>query len=73
MGEQKFSILYARVNVQMKQKEYTAYVHLKRDSGCVAYGKQEFPARKGGCCKQIVALIFPILDYKELERTDKTK
>jgi hypothetical protein len=70
MGDQKYFIVRARVNAQMKQKEYNVYVHFKGESGDVAYANCECPAGKGGCCKHVVALLFQILDYKELELTE---
>lgn len=55
------------VNASMKKKNYVAYVHLKQDTGEVAYANCNCKAGKGGCCKHVVALLFQLLEYIQLD------
>jgi hypothetical protein len=70
MDEQCMYLVRGKVNAQMKKEEYTVYVHLLCDSGRVVHASCGCPAGKGGCCKHVDALLFQLLDYKELELTE---
>ena len=59
-------LVRGKVNAQMKKSDYTVYVHFD-SSGEICHGHCECPAGKGGCCKHVAALLFQLLDYKELE------
>ena len=50
-----------------EEKNYVAYVHLKQDTGEVAYANCNCKAGKGGCCKHVVALLFQLLEYIQLD------
>ena len=67
MGDEDYFLVRGRVNAQMKKCEYNVYVHFKQRSGQISYARCECPAGKGGCCKHVAALLFQMLDYKELE------
>ena len=70
MGEHCNFVERGKVNAQMKKEDYTVYVHLNSQSGNVVHASCECPAGKGGCCKYIAALLFQLLDYRELELTE---
>ena len=61
---------HCKVNAQMKKEDYTVCVHLNSQSGKVVHASCECPAGKEGCCKHIAALLFQLLDYRELELTE---
>ena len=51
----------------MKKLVYTVYVHLNQDTGEIAYASCKSKAGKGGCCKHVVALMFQIIEYVQLQ------
>ena len=55
------------VDASMKKLVYTVYVHLNQDTGEVAYASCKCKAGKGGRCKHVVALMFQIIEYVQLE------
>ena len=58
------------VNAAMKSNTYTVYVHLNQANGDVIYSNCTCAAGKGGQCKHIVALLFQIIEYKQLDMTE---
>ena len=46
------------------------YVHLSDENGNVLYANSSCIAGKGGQCKHVVALLFQIIEYKQLDITD---
>ena len=50
-----------------EEKNHVAYVHLKQDTGEIAYANCNCNAGKGGCCKHAVALLFQLLEYIQLD------
>ena len=54
----------------MKSDTYTVYVHLNQANGDVVYSNCTCAAGKGGQCKYIVALLFQIIEYKQLDMTE---
>ena len=54
----------------MKSNTYTVYVHLNQANGEVVYSNFTCAAGKGGRCKHIVALLFQIIEYKQLDMTE---
>ena len=55
------------VDASMKKLVYTVYVHLNQDTGEIAYASCKSKAGKGGCCKHVVALMFQIIEYVQLQ------
>ena len=51
----------------MKKKNSVAYVHLKQDTGEVAYANCNCKAGKERCCKHVAALLFQLLEYIQLD------
>ncbi|CAB3984846.1 ATP-dependent DNA helicase PIF1 [Paramuricea clavata] len=54
----------------MKKIEYMVCVHILQGSGNVCYAKCQCPARKEGVCKHVAAILFQILEFKELELSE---
>jgi hypothetical protein len=63
-------LIKAGVNAAMKNITYTVYVHLNEANGEVVYSNCTCKAGKGGQCKHIVALLFQIIEYKQLDMTE---
>ena len=57
----------ATVHATMKKLNYTVYVHLNQETGEVIRGHCSCKARKGGQCKHVAAMLYPIIDYVQLE------
>ena len=58
------------VNAAMKSNTYTVYVHLNEANGEVVYSNCTCVAGKEGQCKHVVALLFQIIEYKQLDMTE---
>ena len=58
------------INAAMKSNTYTVYVHVNQANGEVVYSNCTCAAGKGGRCKHIVALLFQIIEYKQLDMTE---
>ena len=54
----------------MKSNTYIVYVHLNKATGEVEYSNCTCPAGKGDKCKHVVALLFQIIEYKQLDLTE---
>ena len=65
--QQMYYLAKGCVDASMKKMVYTVYIHLNQDTGEVAYASCKCKAGKGGCCKHVVALMFQIIDYIQLE------
>ena len=63
-------LIKAGVNAAMKNITYTVYVHLNEANGEVVYSNCTCKAGKGGQCKHIVALLFQVIEYKQLDLTE---
>ena len=68
-GEVHF-LIKACVSASMKQQSYNVYVHFNQRSGKVTHGSCTCKAGKGGCCKHVVAVLFQVIDYIQLELTE---
>ena len=63
-------LIRCQVNAQMRKKD----VHLDQTSGDIVFAKCHCPARAGGRCKHVAALLFQLLDFIELgQRYPMTK
>ena len=60
-------LVKTNVSTSMKQQNYLVYCHLDQLSGEVAFSKCNCKPGQGGCCKHVVALLYRLLDYKNLE------
>ena len=60
-------LVKANVSTSMKQQNYLVYCHLDQLSDEVAFSKCNCKPGQGGCCKQVTALLYRLLDYKNLE------
>jgi hypothetical protein len=49
---------------------YTVYVHLNQANGEVVHSNCTCTAGKGGQCKHVVALLFQVIEYKQLDMTE---
>ena len=49
---------------------YTVYVHLNEANGEVVHSNCTCTAGKGGQCKHVVALLFQVIEYKQLDMTE---
>ena len=58
------------VNAAMKNNVYTVYVHLNEANGEVVHSNCTCTAGKGGQCKHVVALLFQVIEYKQLDMTE---
>ena len=65
--KQMYYLVKGCVDASMKKMVYTVYIHLNQDTGEVAYASCKCKAGKGGCCKHVVALMFQIIEYIQLE------
>ena len=63
-------LIKASVNAAMKNITYKVYVHLNEANGDVVYSNCTCKAGKGGQCKHIIALLFQIIEYKQLDMTE---
>ena len=63
-------LIKASVNAAMKNMTYTVYVHLNEANGEVVYSNCTCKAGKGGQCKHVVALLFQVIEYKQLDMTE---
>ena len=62
----KSFIVKATVHATMK-KLNSVYVHLNQETGDVTRGHCSCKAGKGGQCKHVVAMLYQIIDYIQLE------
>ena len=69
-GKMSCFLVKGCVNAAMKSNTYTVYVHLNQANGEVVYSNCTCAAGKGGRCKHIVALLFQIIEYKQLDLTE---
>ena len=69
-GEAVYFLVRCNVNVEMKKKQYTLYVHLIQATRNVDYAKCQCPAGAGGRCKHIAVTLFQLLDFIELGLSD---
>ena len=58
------------INAAMKSNTYIVYVHLNQANGEVVYSNCTCAAGEGGRCKHIVALLFQIIEYEQLDMTE---
>ena len=64
---QPFYLMKGCVNASMKKNSYVVYIHLNQITGEVVYANC---VCKGGCCKHVVAMLFQIIKYVQLELTE---
>ena len=60
-------LVKANVSTSMKQQNYLVYCHLDQLSDEVAFSKCNCKPGQGGCWKHVTALLYCLLDYKNLE------
>lgn len=54
------------VVASMKKDKYTVYTHLCESSGDILYGKCNCKAGAGGCCKHVAAILYQLVEYRQL-------
>ena len=69
MGGVNMFLVRGIVNAHMKKDDYTVYVHLNSESSKVVHSSCKCPGGVEGCCKHVAAVLFQLLDYRELELT----
>ena len=69
-GNMSCFLVKGTVKATMKSNTYIVYVHLNKATGEVVYSNCTCPAGKGGKCKHVVALLFQIIEYKQLDLTE---
>ena len=69
-GNASCFLVKCSVNAAMRSNTYNVYVHLSEDDGDVVYANCSCIAGKGGQCKHVVALLFQVIEYKQLDMTD---
>ena len=69
-GNMSCFLIKGTVNAAMKSNTYTVYVHLNEANGEVVYSNCTCTAGKGGKCKHVVALLFQVIEYKQLDMTE---
>ena len=72
LGLNGFFLVKANVSASMKQQNYLVYCHLDQLSGEVAFSKCNCKSGQGGGCKHVAALLYLLLDYKNLELKEVT-
>ncbi|XP_020912942.1 uncharacterized protein LOC110250672 [Exaiptasia diaphana] len=70
MGENTLFLVKCSVNASMKKDGYNVYVHLNSFSGKVVHSNCKCPGGEEGVCKHAAALLFQLLDYKQLELSE---
>jgi len=60
-------LVKSKVHASMKSVQYNVYVHLDQANGNVVHAKCNCKAGQGGCCKQVAALLYTILDYVNMD------
>ena len=71
-GVKRFFLVKANVSASMKQQIYWVYCHLDQLSGEVAFSKCNCKSGQDGGCKHVAALLYLLLDYKNLELKEVT-
>ena len=66
-GVKRLFMVKANVSASMKQQNYLVYCHLEQLSGEVVFSKCKCKCGGGGVCKHVAALLYQLLDYKNLE------
>ena len=69
-NDTKYFLVRCLVSAEMRRKQYRVYVHLTQPCGDIDFAKCICPAGTTGRCKHVAALLFRLLDYIELVRTD---
>ena len=62
-----YFLVHCQVNAEMKRQDDEVYVHLNQVTGDIVYAKCQCPAGASGRCKHVVAVLFQLLDFCELE------
>ena len=66
-NEQLFYIVKGYVNASMWKASYVVYVYLNQVTGEIVYANCTCKAEKGGCCAYVVALLFQIIEYIQMD------
>ena len=66
-GARLLFIVKCNVVASMKKYKYEVYVHLCQHTGEMFYAKCNCKAGAGGCCKHVAAVLYQLVDYKELD------
>lgn len=67
MAEKLTFLVKCFVAASMKREKYSVYVHLCQRSGDILYAKCLCKAGAGGCCKHVAAVLFQLVEYKQLD------
>ena len=65
-GVKRLFLVKANVSASMKRQNYLVYCHLDQLSGEVAFSKCNCKSGQSGGCKHVAALLYLLLDYKNL-------
>ena len=65
-GVKRLFLVKANVSASMKRQNYLVYCHLDQLSGEVAFSKCNCKSGQDGGCKHVAALLYLLLDYKNL-------
>ena len=66
MVERLSFLVKCSVVASMKKTNYTVYVHLCQISGDIFYAKCNCKLGAGGCCKHVAAVLYQLVDYRQL-------
>ena len=66
-GARLLFIVKCNVAAAMKRILYDIYIHLCQETGEIFYAKCSCKAAAGGCCKHVAAVLYKLVDYRELE------
>ena len=64
--EKKTFLVKCLVSASMKNIRYRVYVHLCQVSGDILYGKCACKAGCGRCCKHVGAVLYQLVEYRQL-------
>ena len=62
-----YFLVCCQVNAEMKKQDYEVYVHLSQVTSDIIYAKCQCSGGASGHCKHVVAILFQLLDFCELE------
>ena len=66
-GGKTLFIVKCSVVAAMKRMLYDVYIHLDQTNADMYYAKCSCKAGPGGCCKHVAAVLYQLVDYKELD------
>jgi len=66
LAEKLSFIVKCNVTASMKADRYIVYVHLCQTTGDILYGKCSCKAGLGGCCKHVAAVLYQLVEFRQL-------